>query len=161
MYQMPTTSPINNRKWNLGRFGLVPVQLRGLRGLGLVNDPPTIPVGAQNPTPVWGSATNANITTVDAQQPSQNPLDYVSPQQAVAQGLNPGKVAGAWSAFLTNFASPQDAIAAGVPAGVVNQYWVASPAPIRPPKGAPFWLIVTAGVIAIGAFSMMGRKGAV
>lgn len=54
----------------------------------------------------------------------QNPLDYVSPQAAIAAGLNPATVNAAWSKSLnTNFGTPQAAIAAGVPAGVVTQLW--------------------------------------
>jgi len=81
------------------------------------------PVGRQNPTPVTGGASNGGITTVLATQPSRNPLDYTSPQAAIAAGLDPATVYSQWTASLARFASPQAAIAAGVPAGVVNQLW--------------------------------------
>jgi hypothetical protein len=78
---------------------------------------------AQNPSPVTGSASNGGITTVLATKPSTNPLDYTSPQAAIAAGLDPATVYSQWTASLARFASPQAAIAAGVPAGVVNQLW--------------------------------------
>jgi hypothetical protein len=83
---------------------------------------PTSP-GLQNPSPVAGGASNGGITTVRAGTPSQSPLDYVSPQAAIAAGLDPKIVYAAWSAALARFPSPQAAISAGVPAGVVNQLW--------------------------------------
>jgi len=79
--------------------------------------------GAQNPSPVTGSASNGGITTVPATRPSTNPLDYTSPQAAIAAGLDPATVYSTWTASLARFPSPQAAIAAGVPAGVVNQLW--------------------------------------
>lgn len=80
-------------------------------------------VGAQNPSPVAGGASNGGITTVRAGQPSTNALDYPSPQMAVAAGLDPEKVFARWSLALAQFSSPQAAVNAGIPAGVVNQLW--------------------------------------
>jgi hypothetical protein len=80
-------------------------------------------VGKQNPSPVAGGASNGGRSTVMATTPSQNPLDYTSPQAAIAAGLDPTTVYNAWSKSLARFPSPQAAIAAGVPAGVVNQLW--------------------------------------
>jgi|HubBroStandDraft_6_1064221.scaffolds.fasta_scaffold17089_7 hypothetical protein len=183
MYLVDSAAPpINNRKWNLGRFrmgslGLSPVRLpnlggsgtaqtwrhlsgRRMRGLGAATDAgyctyfaadgvtpesfdlstttaecaqnggewtaalnvPT-PVGAQNPSPVAGGASNGGITTVMATTPSKSPLDYTSPQAAIAAGLPASQVMAAWSAALARFPSPQAAISAGIPAGVVNQLW--------------------------------------
>jgi len=79
--------------------------------------------GVQNPSPVAGSASNGRITTVPATTPSTNPLDYTSPQAAVAAGLDANTVMAAWTKSLARFPSPQAAISAGVPAGVVNQLW--------------------------------------
>jgi hypothetical protein len=81
------------------------------------------PMPAQNPSPVYGGASNAAITTVNAGKPSSSPLDYISPQAAIAAGLDAQTVYNAWSAALSRFPSPQAAIAAGVPAGIVNQLW--------------------------------------
>lgn len=112
MYLMDSSaSPVNNRKWNLGRLGN-----------GILNMP-VVPSGVQNPSPVSGSASNGGITTVMATRPSTNPLDYTSPQAAIAAGLDPPTVYGKWTAALAKFPSPQAAISAGVPAGVVNQLW--------------------------------------
>jgi hypothetical protein len=192
MYLMDSSArPVNNRKWNLGRFrggylggvghlgrlGLSPVRLpnlgassstaqnwrlRGLRGMGRLGDAGTcvyygadgvsvesvdnntdvvecagnggawnavpllnMPVtpGVQNPSPIAGSASNGRITTVPASTPSNNPLDYTSPQAAIAAGLDATAVMAAWTKSLARFPSPQAAISAGVPAGVVNQLW--------------------------------------
>lgn len=81
------------------------------------------PVGTQNPSPVAGGASNGGITTVPATTPSKSPLDYTSPQAAIAAGLPATQVMATWSAALARFPSPQAAISAGVPAGVVNQLW--------------------------------------
>jgi hypothetical protein len=97
---------------------------------------PSLPAGGQNPNPITGGASNGGITTVMAAKPSTSPLDYTSPQAAIAAGLDPQTVYNAWSAALARFPSPQAAISAGVPAGVVNQLWqsayanrAATPAP--------------------------------
>jgi hypothetical protein len=87
-----------------------------------LNNVPSSP-GVQNPSPVHGGASNGGITTVKATQPSDNALDYASPQAAVAAGLDPRKVYAKWSSALAQFPSPQAAISAGIPAGVVNQLW--------------------------------------
>ena len=148
MYLMqPNSLRINNRKWNLGRMrglGLRPVRFPNLGRLGQAStdidfatglpcdDPrancgvwntPSTPPGAQNPSPVAGGASNGGITTVLATTPSQSPLDYTSPQAAIAAGLDPQTVYNAWTTALARFSSPQAAITAGVPAGVVNQLW--------------------------------------
>jgi hypothetical protein len=81
------------------------------------------PVGRQNTNPVTGGASNGGITTVPAATPSKDPLDYVSPQAAIAAGLPQDAVYAAWTKALARFPSPQAAISAGVPAGVVNQLW--------------------------------------
>jgi hypothetical protein len=189
MYLVDSAAPpINNRKWNLGRFGcsckpnmgrlgLQPVRLpnlgasssaqswrhlsgRRMRGLGQATDAgyctyfqddgvtpesvdlstttaecaanggqwtaalntPSIP-GVQNPSPVAGGASNGGITTVMATKPSTSPLDYTSPQAAIAAGLPSAQVMAAWTQALARYPSPQAAINAGIPAGVVNQLW--------------------------------------
>jgi hypothetical protein len=90
-------------------------------GAPILNTPSS--VGRQNPSPVDGSASNGRITTVPATTPSSNPLDYTSPQAAVAAGLDAVAVMAAWTKALARFPSPQAAINSGVPAGVVNQLW--------------------------------------
>ncbi len=132
---------------------------RQARGMGLrAYEIPTSPA-VQNPSPVAGSATNAGITVANVAQPSQDPLSYVSPQQAVAAGLDPQTVAAAWQQALWKYPSPQAAISAGFPAGVVNQYWTAAPPAPAKPSGIPAWLIAAAGLIAVGVLAASSAKG--
>lgn len=73
-----------------------------------------------------GPAATAYSSVLTSAQTSQNPTDYVSPQAAIAAGLNPQVVYSAWAAALAKFPTQQAALAAGVPAGVVNQLWTTS-----------------------------------
>lgn len=73
-----------------------------------------------------GPAPSAYSSVLTSAQTSQNPTDYISPQAAIAAGLNPQAVYSAWSAALAKFPTQQAALAAGVPAGVVTQLWTAS-----------------------------------
>lgn len=89
---------------------------------------PTTDVFAQpQPYPAPPSSIDAaykNLLT--QQQSSQSPLDYVSPQAAIAAGLNAQTVYNAWSGALAKFPTQQAALAAGVPPGVVTQLWMQS-----------------------------------
>ncbi len=78
-----------------------------------------------SPQPV-GPAATAYSNVLTSAQNSQNPTDYVSPQAAIAAGLDPQKVYAAWSGALAKFPTQQAALAAGVPAGVVTSLWAAS-----------------------------------
>lgn len=60
------------------------------------------------------------------QQNSQSPLDYVSPQAAIAAGLPPQSVYSSWSSAIAKFPTQTAALAAGIPAGVVTQLWAQS-----------------------------------
>jgi hypothetical protein len=53
----------------------------------------------------------------------QNPTDYVSPQAAIAAGLDPTSVNAAWSTALSRYPTAQAAIAAGIAPAVVTQYY--------------------------------------
>jgi hypothetical protein len=74
--------------------------------------------------------------------PSLNPLDYVSPQAAVAAGLDPQTCYSAWTQALAQkiasgqITSQQDAISQGFPPGLITQMWTAavaaSPAFVKP-----------------------------
>jgi hypothetical protein len=123
---------------------------------------PSLPAGAQNPSPVAGGASNGGITTVMATQPSTSPLDYTSPQAAIAAGLDPQTVYNAWSAALARFPSPQAAISAGVPAGVVNQLWqsahVTAATTPAPSIGIGTIALVGGGLL-FGLALLGGRKG--
>jgi len=130
---------------------------------------PAVPSGPQNPSPVTGSASNGGITTVMATTPSRSPLDFASPQAAIAAGLDPATVYSQWTASLARFSSPQAAINAGVPAGVVNQLWQqsyqnAANKAATAPSGTIFGLSPTtllaagAGLFAIAALGGGGRR---
>ena len=74
--------------------------------------------------------------------PSTNPLDYVSPQAAIASGLDPQTCYSAWTKALAQkiasgqIVSQQDAIQQGFPPGLITQMWnaavAASPAYVKP-----------------------------
>lgn len=55
-----------------------------------------------------------------------DPLNFVSPQAAIAAGADPQKTAAAWTKAVASFPTQQAALAAGIPAGVVTQLWAAS-----------------------------------
>jgi hypothetical protein len=78
---------------------------------------------------------NANYT---AQPMSLDPLNFVSPQAAIAAGADPQKTAAAWTKAVASFPSANAAVAAGIPAGVVTQLWAASRSVIPPPSGSWF-----------------------
>ncbi len=129
---------------------------------------PIIP-GSQNPSPVTGGASNGGITTVTAGTPSKSPLDYTSPQAAIAAGLDPATVYSKWTASLAQFSSPQAAISAGVPAGVVNQLWqqsyqnAANKAAAAPASGTIFGLstntLLAAGAGLVALMALGGGGG--
>jgi hypothetical protein len=82
---------------------------------------------AAMPTQGSGSAAAAAYQSVlTSAQNSQNPLDYVSPQAAIAAGLPASTVNAAWAAQMARYPSTTAAIAAGIPAGVVTQLWAQS-----------------------------------
>lgn len=88
--------------------------------------PPTpASVGAQ------AASTMTNVPQVlqniyTAAQLDYNPLDYVSPQAAIAAGLDSQVVYDAWAIGLAKYPTQQAAVAAGIPATVVTQLWASS-----------------------------------
>ena len=106
--------------------------------------------------------------------PSQNPLDYVSPQAAVAAGLDPQTSYTAWTTALAQkiasgqIVSQQDAIQQGFPPGLITQMWsaavAASPAFVKPAS----WLdqstfgiknsVLIAGGIGLGALALLVKE---
>ena len=78
---------------------------------------------------------SANYTS---QPMNLDPLNFVSPQAAIAAGADPQKVSAAWIRAVGSFPSQQAALSAGIPAGVVTQLWAASRSVI-PPRGGS-WL---------------------
>jgi hypothetical protein len=95
------------------------------------------------------------------QQASQDPLDYVSPQAAIAAGLDPTMVYAAWSKGLARFPTQNAAINAGIPAGVVTQLWQQSRTAMPTTSttfGVPTqYLIFGGGALALFAL-MRGRR---
>jgi hypothetical protein len=122
--------------------------------------PPMPPVQAPGPAPT------AYSSVLTSAQNSQNPTDYVSPQAAIAAGLDPQKVYAAWSGALAKFPSQQAALAAGVPAGVVTQLWAASRSAAPAPSAsfldqAPLGIAnkyIVGGAAAILLLSGLRRK---
>lgn len=55
-----------------------------------------------------------------------DPLNFVSPQAAIAAGADPQKTAAAWTKAVASFPTQQAALAAGIPAGVITQLWPTS-----------------------------------
>jgi len=130
------------------------------------------PTGTTVPTPPPGSQGSGQPSTgiipnifVSA-TPSQSPLDYVSPQAAIAAGLNSQVVYAAWAQSLAQFPTTQAALAAGVPSGVINQLWTASRAYVgtaAPAAGTLLGIPTTylmlggAGIFALALLG--GQKG--
>lgn len=183
MYLLPAgQSPRTVNKWGLGALGWQRTQRRShLRGLGQdspdcpgsVIDPITgelcanfPPIAAPPSQPGVNPAVQAayqNLLT--QQQNSQNPLDYVSPQAAIAAGLPSQAVYNAWSAAMAKFPSQQAALNSGVPAGVVTQLWAqsraAAPAATSfldaAPLGVPNIYLIGGGLAFFLLPSLMGR----
>lgn len=80
-----------------------------------------------------------------------NPLDYSSPQFAIAAGLDPTAVMLAWAKGLAQYSTQDAAVAAGIMPGVVTQLWGASRQYVQTaPSGTPTIVIVmiAAGLLA-------------
>ncbi len=96
--------------------------------------------------------------------PPGMPLDYASPQAAVAAGLDPTEVFSAWSAAVAQFPTANAAVDAGVPAGVVTELWAGPPPPV---PVVPWWKQnfmglpkgLWAGSAAFLAFAVLTHKG--
>ena len=131
--------------------------LRGLRGLGqdAIYDIEGNPIAYDiegNPLPASqsGIATapqqpGVNAATQQAyanlltqQQNSKDPLDYTSPQAAIAAGIPAQAAYNAWSTSIAKFPTQQAALQAGLPAGVVTQLWAQSRAATTPTSGTSF-----------------------
>jgi hypothetical protein len=75
-----------------------------------------------------------------------DPLNFVSPQAAIAAGADPQKTAAAWTKAVASFPSQGAAIAAGIPAGVITQLWAASRSMVPPPAGGSWFSGSTFGI---------------
>jgi hypothetical protein len=115
---------------------------RSLRGLGDVVDVSTDPYPAADTTavlqPTVVPTALENILTQT--QAPQDPLSYVSPQAAIAAGLDSQTVYAAWTQAMGQFSTQQAAINAGVAPGIVTQLWNASRAYVTTPTS---WLSET------------------
>lgn len=106
-------------------------------------------------------AAYANLLT--QQQNSRNPLDYVSPQAAIAAGLPAQQVYNAWSTALARFPSQQAALNAGIPAGVVTELWAQSraAAPASTSNtflGVPVTYLFGGGLAILALAGLRGRR---
>lgn len=120
---------------------------------------PVMPIG-----PVM--ATGADIISQMQQQAviDQNPTDYVSPQSAIAAGLNPATVNAAWAAGLARYPTQQAAIAAGIAPTVITQYWAQSRSIAASPSTTsslltPTNLLIGGGLLFGLSLLMHGGKG--
>lgn len=130
--------------------------MSGLRGLGAATaiSPGSYPNG---PYPVAQS--QANLMNVQATL-SQNPLDYSSPQYAIAAGLDPATVNAAWAKSLAQYPTQDAAINAGIMAGVVTQLWAQSRTYVGGPTTPNWTPLVFIGIgVAILAALHVGDKG--
>jgi hypothetical protein len=101
--------------------------------------------------------------------PPTDPLSYVSPQSAIAAGMDPTTVYDAWAQAMAQFPTQNAALAAGIPAGVITQLWGQSRQYVPPPAAPSWWDQTTFGisnsVLALGGagvvlfFAMSGKKG--
>jgi len=97
--------------------------LPAIQSLPLTSTPTMLDI--QQPAgPSAGNSAGVNVASNAVVSP--NPLDYVSPQAAIAAGLDSQTVYNAWTQGLAQYATPDQAIAAGIPAAIVNQLWAAS-----------------------------------
>lgn len=161
--------------------------MNGLRGLGDGNpmdvytpmyaSDPTAVITMQYPPTPTSSGAQPNLPANNVPQvlqniytaamPDYNPLDYVSPQAAIAAGLNSQVVYDAWAQGLAKYSTQQAAVAAGIPSGVVTQLWASSRTYVGTAPtswwsgttlGTSNWLLVgAAGILGIAVIAK-GRR---
>lgn len=170
-YLLPAgTAARTVNKWGLGRLRHK-AHVRG-RGMGFLGDvspdcpgividpitgelcPNLPPIAAAPSQPVNPAIDQAYKNMLTQQQPSQSPLDYVSPQAAIAAGLPQQTVYNAWSQALAKFPTQNAALAAGIPAGVVTQLWAPSRAAVPAPSGL-FGGIDTTTLLFLGGGALL------
>lgn len=124
---------------------------------------PFLPSTPQQPgvNPAMQTAYSNLLTT---QQRDTNPLDYVSPQAAIAAGLPAQTVYNAWSQALARFPTQQAALNAGIPAGVVTQLWAQSRAAVPAASstgtflGVPITYLLGGGLAIFVLAGLRGKK---
>lgn len=104
------------------------------------------------------SNTQAYQNLLTTQQNSTDPLDYVSPQAAIAAGLPASSVNASWSTALAKFPTQAAALAAGIAPAVVTQYWAQSrsAAPAASSLSGNTLLYVAGGIALLAV--VMGKR---
>jgi hypothetical protein len=122
--------------------------------------PPSSPA-LQNSLPVAVAYNNL----VTQAQSSTSPLDYVSPQAAIAAGLNQQTVYNAWAGQMAKYPTMTAAIAAGIPAAIVTQLWSQSRQAAAAPPTATTTIfgmnsntLLLAGAAIFGIALLSGRR---
>lgn len=129
---------------------------RKARGLG---DATSYPTSAIPNPPSLVAAPSAQLV----QPPwSTNPLQFVSPQQAIASGLDPTAVYAAWSNRVNSYPSSQAAVNAGIAPATVTELWTGGNPPAAKKNYAPLFLALGgAAVLAfLGQWQKLGSKEA-
>lgn len=157
-----------------GEQALVPVAIGPLPLDNQYWNAATIPTLAANTPQSPGSLTQGPVpqalqNLLTSMTPPTDPLSFVSPQAAIASGMDPTVVYNAWAQSMARFPTQNAALAAGVPAGVITQLWGQSRNYVQtaaPP--ASWWSGSTFGVangtLAIGGaaalllFAFTGKK---
>jgi hypothetical protein len=147
--------------------GTTPVDVTGALPLDTSNwqaPASTMPFAPTNYPPLPAQI-NSSYTTSPM---TLDPLNFVSPQSAIAAGADPTKTAAAWTKAVASFPTAQAAVAAGVPAGVVTSLWSASRAVVPPPSG-PSWfdgstfgiknIFLVGGLGFVALLAAGGKKG--
>jgi len=123
--------------------------------------PTAPPVGQpQGPQPITSPV---NYTTSPM---TLDPLNFISPQSAIAAGANSAQTYSAWTKAVASFPNQQAAIAAGIPAGVVTQLWSASrqlPAMSAPSAswldGTTFGIKNLYLLVGVGGMALLAASG--
>lgn len=76
------------------------------------------------------SNTQAYQNLLTTQQNSTDPLDYVSPQAAIAAGLPASQVNASWNTALAQYPTQAAALAAGIAPAIVTSLWASSRAAV-------------------------------
>lgn len=172
-YRLPKSS-IRGLRHYVSRLGAIK-NFRTFQLRGLNNGSTTVPDCSATDPATGGSYGQAGVyctATLPPQGPTiqdvGNPLtvagapvsslNYVSPQAAVAAGLNPTDVTNEWTQALAVFPTAQAAVDAGVPAGVVTQLFVASRSFItKPAAPPPVWPLLAAAALGALIVNDMGK----
>jgi hypothetical protein len=121
--------PLDSQYWNAATLST------------LAANTPVSP-GSLTQGPVPQSLQNL-LTTMS---PPTDPLSYISPQSAIAAGMDPTTVYNAWAQAMAQFPTQQAALDAGVPSGVVTQLWGQSRSYVQPATAPSWWSGTTLGV---------------